>query len=360
MGCREKYIYVYKYKIIDHQIQNLEGHCNFVQGVAWDPNDRVIVSMSADRTMKIFRNKDKNRGMNDYTRFPQLNCIATVDRITYTTRVQQQQGTISGTNTPVTSNNSQINSTTTIITTATDKTPVKTENNNNNNNSTTATTTSSSTTTSTTSTPISSNPLIIKQHKYKCFYDDALASYFRRLTFTPDGCILLVPSSIYKSSEDSTEIASSLVFIKDNYNEPQFVLPTLDNRPSVVVKCFSKPYKLTNKYNPNTESICNLYHAKYFLYILFIILYKNSYRFIYAVATTDTVLIYDTEHNYPLCYLKDLHYAQLTDIAWHPNGNILMVSSSDGYCSMIQFEENELGELLPFSSILYYFNYLFI
>lgn len=92
------------------------------------------------------------------------------------------------------------------------------------------------------------------------------------------------------------------------------------------------------------------------IYIYYI--YKNSYRFIYAVATTDTVLIYDTEHNYPLCYLKDLHYAQLTDIAWHPNGNILMVSSSDGYCSMIQFEENELGELLPFNSILNIIIYL--
>lgn len=69
------------------------------------------------------------------------------------------------------------------------------------------------------------------------------------------------------------------------------------------------------------------------------------YRSIFAVLTSDTVLIYDTHHNQPLALAKGLHYAALTDAAWSTDGKTLFVTSSDGYLSILSFGNGELGEV---------------
>ena len=77
-------------------------------------------------------------------------------------------------------------------------------------------------------------------------------------------------------------------------------------------------------------------------------LFSFDYRMIFAVGTQDAIFIYDTERSTPLALLRDLHCATLTDLAWTPDGLSLLVSSSDGYCSIICFDDNELGT--PLSS----------
>jgi len=71
------------------------------------------------------------------------------------------------------------------------------------------------------------------------------------------------------------------------------------------------------------------------------------YRIVFAVMSLDVIRIYDTQHKHPICHIGGLHYAHLTDIGWVHDGSKLMVSSADGYCSLITFEAGELGELLP-------------
>lgn len=65
----------------------------------------------------------------------------------------------------------------------------------------------------------------------------------------------------------------------------------------------------------------------------------------FAVATTDSVLIYSTSSLIPLAIVGNIHFSLLTDLAWL-NSSILCVSSSDGYCSFIIIENNEFGEVL--------------
>ena len=67
---------------------------------------------------------------------------------------------------------------------------------------------------------------------------------------------------------------------------------------------------------------------------------------IFAVGTLDSILVYDTETVRPLIVIGNIHYATITDIAWKKNSGMLGVSSSDGYCSFLIFEEGELGEKL--------------
>ena len=69
------------------------------------------------------------------------------------------------------------------------------------------------------------------------------------------------------------------------------------------------------------------------------------YRSVFAVLTLDSVLIYDTHHLRPLCIARGLHYAGLTDCTWSADGRNLIVSSTDGYVSILSFDENDLGEV---------------
>ena len=45
--------------------------------------------------------------------------------------------------------------------------------------------------------------------------------------------------------------------------------------------------------------------------------------------------------------IGNMHYATFSDLAWSADGRILIVASTDGYCSLVSFEEGELGEPLP-------------
>ena len=69
------------------------------------------------------------------------------------------------------------------------------------------------------------------------------------------------------------------------------------------------------------------------------------YRSVFAVLTSDTVLLYDTHHSHPLAMARGLHYAGLTDAAWSEDGKTLFVTSSDGYVSILSFGNGELGDV---------------
>ncbi|KAM1391532.1 hypothetical protein ACFX2I_019242 [Malus domestica] len=43
------------------------------------------------------------------------------------------------------------------------------------------------------------------------------------------------------------------------------------------------------------------------------------------------------------CYLCWFSYVAITDIAWSPDAHCLALSSQDGYCTLVEFENDELG-----------------
>ncbi|KAJ7628904.1 WD40 repeat-like protein [Roridomyces roridus] len=68
-------------------------------------------------------------------------------------------------------------------------------------------------------------------------------------------------------------------------------------------------------------------------------IFALPYRMLYAVVTMDTVAIYDTQQAGPVCLLTKLHYDEFTDLTWSPDGQCLMLSSRDGYCTLVTFDE---------------------
>lgn len=64
---------------------------------------------------------------------------------------------------------------------------------------------------------------------------------------------------------------------------------------------------------------------------------------IFAVATKCSVYLYDTQQKLPFGLISNIHYTRLTDLTWSHDGKFLLVSSTDGYCSIVQFADGELG-----------------
>lgn len=156
---------------------------------------------------------------------------------------------------------------------------------------------------------------------YKSFKDETLPSFFRRLSYSPDGRLLVVPSGQYKQEADRT-IDCTFVFARTCLTKPVMYLPTLD-KPSVVVRFNPRLYQLL----PDTPPV-----------------FKLPYRMIYAVATLNTVHLYDTQRMEALAVIGQIHYANLTDMSWSRDGRMLVVSSTDSYCTVILFSVGELGE----------------
>lgn len=75
--------------------------------------------------------------------------------------------------------------------------------------------------------------------------------------------------------------------------------------------------------------------------------FKLPYRLVFAVATLNSLFVYDTQSTHPIAVLAGIHYAAITDIAWSCEGKFLAVSSQDGFCTLVAFDQEELGSPLP-------------
>ncbi|WPK25492.1 hypothetical protein PUMCH_002809 [Australozyma saopauloensis] len=170
------------------------------------------------------------------------------------------------------------------------------------------------------------------------FYSETLQSFFRRLAFSPDGSLLLAPLGVFKKEDETaadsqTEGATNefvslntvYVFIRSGLDRPPVChIPGLP-KPAVAVSFSPLMYKLSGNGSP---------------------VFALAYKMIFAIATQNSVFIYDTEKLQPLGMVNNLHYLTITDISWENDGQALMVSSAEGFCSMVAFEDGVFGELM--------------
>ncbi|PFH61267.1 hypothetical protein XA68_17840 [Ophiocordyceps unilateralis] len=224
------------------------------------------------------------------------------------------------------------------------------------------------------------------------YANETLTSFFRRLTFTPDGSLLLTPSGQYqtqvqtdKDAKPTYEVINTVyIYSRGGINKPPIAHLPGHKKPSVVVKCSPMLYTLRQS-PPSTKHITmDTSSAEEPLGPLPDPVSKPSstssmmdpppppgsaamdspakavsagadtgpkpvfalpYRMVYAVATQDAVLLYDTQQKTPICVVNNLHCATFTDLAWSNDGLTLVITSSDGFCSTLSFNSGELGEI---------------
>ncbi|KAF8453112.1 WD40-repeat-containing domain protein, partial [Terfezia claveryi] len=225
------------------------------------------------------------------------------------------------------------------------------------------------------------------------YFNETLTSFFRRLTFTPDGSLLLTPAGQYKTSlpasteggKTTDEIINTVyIYTRAGLNKPPIAHLPGHKKPSVAVKCSPVLYNPRST-NAGTKHITvdtssgddaisslpppaistemeppptNRIHPQLSPYSTNNPMVEPSvpeippnaafalpYRMVYAVATQDAVFIYDTHQQTPLCIVSNLHYAAFTDLTWSSDGLTLLMTSTDGFCSIVAFEPDELGQI---------------
>ncbi|XP_004288334.1 PREDICTED: chromatin assembly factor 1 subunit FAS2 isoform X1 [Fragaria vesca subsp. vesca] len=161
-----------------------------------------------------------------------------------------------------------------------------------------------------------------KSAKNHLFHDETLPSFFRRLAWSPDGSFLLVPAGSYKVSPATETINTAYVFSRKDLSRPALHLPCA-NKAIVAVRFCPLTFRLRET-NPSG-------------------FFKLPHRIVFAVPLLDSLYIYDTQSVAPIAILAGLHYAAITDITWSPDARFLALSSQDGYCTIVEFENDELG-----------------
>uniref|UniRef100_A0A8C1Z079 Chromatin assembly factor 1 subunit B n=1 Tax=Cyprinus carpio TaxID=7962 RepID=A0A8C1Z079_CYPCA len=163
---------------------------------------------------------------------------------------------------------------------------------------------------------------------YRMFHDDSMRSFFRRLTFTPDGSFLLAPAGCVEAGENVTN--TTYVFSRKSFKRPIAHLPC-PSKATLAVRCSPVYYELRTKRaeDGSLKPMSNTFNL--------------PYRLLFAVASEDSIFFYDTQQTLPFGYVSNIHYHTLSDLSWSRDGSFLAVSSTDGYCSFVSFEEGELG-----------------
>lgn len=154
------------------------------------------------------------------------------------------------------------------------------------------------------------------------YYPETLQSFFRRLAFSPDGSILVTPAGLEETSNNET--LNNVLYIYSRASlltSPIYKITGL-SKPAIAVSFNPIRYKLDG-----TSTL------------------KLPYKLVFAVATQDGVVLYSTRDNFkPLGLVSNLHYSSITDLKWTIDGSRIIVSSTDGFCSTINFPDSAFGE----------------
>ncbi|KAB2617284.1 hypothetical protein D8674_013153 [Pyrus ussuriensis x Pyrus communis] len=163
--------------------------------------------------------------------------------------------------------------------------------------------------------------------KNHLFLDETLPSFFRRLAWSPHGSFLLVPAGSYKVSPTTEIVNTAYVFSRNDLSRQGIHIPAVQllGAYKAVIAVHFHPLLFSLR-GSNQSGFFNLPHC-----------------IIFVVATLNSLYIYETESAPPIATFAGFHYAAITDIAWSPDAHCLALSSQDGYCTLIEFENDELG-----------------
>jgi chromatin assembly factor 1 subunit B len=207
------------------------------------------------------------------------------------------------------------------------------------------------------------------------YANETFTSFFRRLTFAPDGSLLFTPAGQYKtihlSIADATKTTEDItntvyIYTRAGLNKPPVAYLPGHKKPSVAVRCSPiyytlrqaipptkqitidtastddeipalpepaipsraptshssmDPPPLTSAPSPSPLTAASLKpdgeaHTSSGTPAGPTSAFNLPYRMVYAVATQDAIHIYDTQQQKPLCIVSNLHFATFTDVTW--------------------------------------------
>ncbi|ODQ48895.1 hypothetical protein PICMEDRAFT_38842, partial [Pichia membranifaciens NRRL Y-2026] len=285
-------------------VKQIAEHSHYVQGVAWDPRGDYICSQSADRSVHVYKVSTNESGE------------LVVGPTAFYKSVKSEVPALKF---------SQLTSENLSKSSAVISSQEKSSSNVFNSNSGDVF-----------SAPASNIPPISYKQHY-LYHNETLQSFFRRLTFSPDGSILVTTCGIYKPNAENgkDEIQNTVyVYTRAGLNKgPVVHLPGL-RKPAIVVRFSPVRYALfetSSNRQPNKPEGADVN------------VFSLPYRMLFAIATQDSILIYDTQRLKCVVVVTSIHYAVITDVAWSSDGRTVFVSSNDGFISCVVLGEDIVG-----------------
>lgn len=179
--------------------------------------------------------------------------------------------------------------------------------------------------------PHAEAPPEAKVERLPLFLDESAPTFFRRPSWSPDGAFLALPAGTHRAPAGVAprDLNTAYLYTRGSFTAPVAHLPA-QNKPVVAVRFCPVLFARDADAAPAPAPFDAL-----------------PYKMVFAVATLDSVVLYDTTSALPLAVLGQLHYDSITEMAWSRDGRYLAVASRDCYCSLVAFEEGELGQPLP-------------
>ena len=221
------------------------------------------------------------------------------------------------------------------------------------------------------------------------YANETFTSFFRRLSFAPDGSLLFTPAGQFKNpyptliegTKAGDDITNTVyIYTRAGLNKPPVAHLPGHKKPSIAVKCSpvfythrsvaKKTVQITMDTSSGDEAITALPDP--------VMPTQSSmdpppvsnvtmpspkdigrptsspreidsaadsaaptpafslpYRIVYAVATQDAVLVYDTQQQSPLCVVSNLHFATFTDLTWFASPVSNLLFSSDKFLGQL-------------------------
>ena len=154
-----------------------------------------------------------------------------------------------------------------------------------------------------------------------------------------DGSLFITPTGQFKADVGDKYQNTTYLFARNQWESPVAHFPIGQAMPTVGVRCNPILFELRRAEDvPAGEEMAPPSPTP---------LVDLPYRMVLAVLSTNAIMLYDTQHSHMLSIIRNQHHANLTDVAWSNDGSTLMVASSDGFCSVVEFSNNELGIPLP-------------
>lgn len=206
------------------------------------------------------------------------------------------------------------------------------------------------------------------------YANETYTSFFRRLTFAPDGSLLFTPAGQYRTSNfsDGAKTADDVIntvyiYTRAGLNRPPIAHLPGHKKASIAVKCSPIFYTMRLTSKPTINITIDTSSAEEAISPLPDALlslkpptthsameppppaaipspndlirptssprplendpgasapgpapaFALPYRVVYAVATQDAVLVYDTQQMTPITVVSNLHFATFTDLTWY-------------------------------------------
>ncbi|CCH47089.1 hypothetical protein BN7_6698 [Wickerhamomyces ciferrii] len=155
----------------------------------------------------------------------------------------------------------------------------------------------------------------IEKNVLQPFKKSPLTTYFRRLSWSPDGQHIAAPNAT------NGPVTSTAIINRGTWDSD---ISLIGHDSPCEVACFS-PVLYQTKINKEMKVCSTL-----------------------ATGGQDkTLVIWNTASASPVVVLEDIFYKTITDLCWTPNGDTLFASSLDGTIGVVCFEKEELGQFVP-------------